>query len=106
MSILMSTYSLVGSIIIMWGMNVKLTLVLLPVIPYILIVTLIVGHFTQKTQERVQYRYSGMTAFIAERLPKIRLIKSFGKEEEEIESGKEVIEDQYKIGRASCRERV
>jgi len=96
MSILMSTYSLVGSIIIMWGMNVKLTLVLLPVIPYILIVTFVVGHFTQKTQERVQYRYSGMTAFIAERLPKIRLIKSFGKEEEEIESGKEVIEDQYK----------
>ncbi|TQS74771.1 ABC transporter ATP-binding protein [Ornithinibacillus gellani] len=96
MSLLMSTYSLVGSIIIMWGMNVKLTLVLLPVIPYILIVTLVVGHFTQKTQERVQYRYSGMTAFIAERLPKIRLIRSFGKEGEEIENGKNVIENQYK----------
>lgn len=94
-SILMSTYGLVGSIIIMWTMNVKLTLVLLPVIPYILIVSLLVGHFTQKTQDQVQTRYSGMTAFLAERLPKIRLIKSFGKEQQEIEQGDDVIDDQY-----------
>jgi len=94
-SILMSTYGLVGSIIIMWTMNVKLTLVLLPVIPYILIVSLLVGHFTQKTQDQVQTRYSGMTAFLAERLPKIRLIKSFGKEQQEIEQGDRVIDDQY-----------
>lgn len=96
LSMLMATYKLVGAIIIMWGMNVKLTLVLLPVIPYILIVSLLVGHFTQKAQDKVQFRYSGMTAFIAERLPKIRLIKSFGKEEEEIEKGDKVIDDQYK----------
>lgn len=95
-SVLMSTYSLVGSLIIMWGMNVKLTLVLLPVIPYILIVSLLVGHFTQKAQDRVQTRYSGLTAFLAERLPKIRLIKSFGKEKQEVEQGDEVIDDQYK----------
>lgn len=95
-SVLMSTYSLVGALIIMWGMNVKLTLVLLPVIPYILIVSLLVGHFTQRAQDRVQTRYSGLTAFLAERLPKIRLIKSFGKEKEEIDQGDEVIDDQYK----------
>src|SRR5699024_5152140 len=76
-------------------MNVKLTFVLLPVIPYILIVSLLVGHFTQKTQDQVQTRYSGMTAFLAERLPKIRLIKSFGKEQQEIEQGDDVIDDQY-----------
>ena len=96
LAIIMSTYKLIGAIIIMWGMNVKLTLVLLPVIPYILIVSLLVGHFTQKAQDKVQSRYSGMTAFIAERLPKIRLIKSFGKENQEIEQADKVIENQYK----------
>lgn len=62
-SVFMSTYSLVGALIIMWGMNVKLTVVLLTVMPYILIVALIVGHFIQRAQDQVQIRYSGITAF-------------------------------------------
>nr|WP_269448167.1 ABC transporter ATP-binding protein [Lentibacillus sp. JNUCC-1] len=92
---LTATYSLIGSFVIMYGMNVKLTLALLPIIPYILIVSAIVGHFTQKTQYGVQEKLSGLTAFFAERLPKIRLIKTFGKEQEEIKQGHEVIYDQY-----------
>jgi len=36
-----------------------------------------------------------LTAFFAERLPKIRLVKSFGKEDKEIEHGKSVIKKQY-----------
>ncbi|WP_217587137.1 ABC transporter ATP-binding protein [Lentibacillus saliphilus] len=92
---LTATYSLVGSFVIMYNMNVKLTLALLPIIPYILIVSAVVGHFTQKTQYGVQEKLSGLTAFFAERLPKIRLIKTFGKEAEEIERGHAVIHDQY-----------
>lgn len=90
-----STYGLIGSFVIMYGMNVKLTLALLPVIPYILIVSLIVGHFTQKAQYGVQEKFSGLTGFFAERLPKIRLVKSFGKEKFEIERGKVVVQEQY-----------
>lgn len=93
--VIIATYSLSGSFIIMYNMNVKLTLALLPVIPYILIVSAIVGHFTQKTQYGVQEKLSGLTAFFAERLPKIRLIKTFGKEQQEIEQGMEVIKKQY-----------
>ncbi|GKV68196.1 multidrug resistance ABC transporter ATP-binding/permease protein BmrA [Sporosarcina sp. NCCP-2716] len=91
-----TTYSLVGSFVIMYGMNVKLTLALLPVIPYIIIVSIAVGHFTQKTQHGVQNRLSDMTAFFAERLPKIRLIKTFGKENYESEKSGTVIQNQYK----------
>ncbi|TQS71057.1 ABC transporter ATP-binding protein [Ornithinibacillus gellani] len=94
-NVLNSTYGLVGSFIIMYGMSSKLTLALLPIIPYILIVSAITGHFTQKTQYGVQHAFSGLTAFFAERLPKIRLVKSFGKEDKEIDRGKTIIQDQY-----------
>ncbi|WP_432355502.1 ABC transporter ATP-binding protein [Sporosarcina sp. A2] len=94
-SLFNTTYSLVGSFVIMYGMNVKLTLALLPVIPYIIIVSIVVGHFTQRTQHGVQSQLSNMTAFFAERLPKIRLIKTFGKEDFEFEKSSRVIENQY-----------
>lgn len=95
-TVLTSTYSLVGSYVIMYTMNAKLTFALLPVIPYILIVSAVVGHYTQKTQRGVQTQYSGVTAFFAERLPRIRLVKSFNKEDEEIRLGKEILIGQYK----------
>lgn len=94
---LIGTYSLVASYVIMYNMNAKLTIALLPVIPYILIVSAIVGHFTQKRQVAVQAQFSGITAFFAERLPRIRLIKSFNKEQEEIQKGKEVLLEQYRV---------
>lgn len=102
LAMIASTVALVGSIAIMWNDNTKLTLALLPIIPYILIVSFIVGYFTQRAQQKVQREYSGMTAFFAERLPKIRLIKSFSKEKREEDHGEEVIESQYKadFGRA------
>lgn len=92
---ILATFTLVSSIAIMYNMNVKLTLALLPVIPYILIVTAGVGHYTQKTQLGVQARFAGITAFFAERLQRMRLVKSFGKEEEEIERGDEVLLKHY-----------
>ncbi|MCG3087948.1 ABC transporter ATP-binding protein [Sporosarcina cyprini] len=95
-TVLNSTYSLVGSYVIMYNMNPKLTFALLPVIPYILIVSAFVGHRTQKTQMGVQAQYSGVTAFFAERLPRIRMVKSFNKEHEEIGLGKQILLDQYK----------
>lgn len=94
-TVLTATYSLAGSFIIMWGMSPKLTLALLPIIPYIWIVSVVVGHFTQKTQYQVQGRLSLLTGYFAERLPKIRLIKSFGKEEYEMKRAEKVIEEQY-----------
>lgn len=96
-TVLMGTYSLVGSYVIMYSMNPKLTFALLPVIPYILIVSAVVGHFTQKRQLAVQAQFSGITAFFAERLPRIRLIKSFNKEQEEIQKGKDILLQQYHV---------
>lgn len=98
-SIVNTTYSFVGSIIIMYGMNVKLTWALLPIIPYILIVTFGVGHFAQKAQQKIQNKYSGLTAYFAERLPKIRLIKMFNKEEVEMDHANKIITEQYKAER-------
>ena len=95
-TVLISTYSLVGSYVIMYNMNPKLTFALLPVIPYILIVSAIVGNRTQKAQMGVQAQYSGVTAFFAERLPRIRMVKSFNKENEEINLGKDILLEQYK----------
>ncbi|MBS4200981.1 ABC transporter ATP-binding protein [Bacillus sp. FJAT-49732] len=94
--LVVSSYGMIGSFVIMYNMNVKLTLALLPVIPYILIVTAVVGHFTQKTQHGVQEQFAGITAFFAERLPRVRLIKSFGKEQKEIDDANYILREQYK----------
>lgn len=94
-ALLVSTYGLLGSFAIMYNMNAKLTLALLPVIPYIFIITIVSGHFTQKTQSKVQGQFSGVTALFAEKLPRIRLVKSFGKEYEEIEKGSKALLDHY-----------
>lgn len=101
--LLVSTYGMIGSFVIMYNMNVKLTLALLPVIPYILIVTAVVGHFTQKTQKGVQEQFSGITAFFAERLPRVRLIKSFGKEQKEIKEANDVLLEQYNAEKKRAR---
>ncbi|MED4462493.1 ABC transporter ATP-binding protein [Metabacillus fastidiosus] len=98
-TVINSTYGFIGSLLIMYGMNAKLTLALLPVIPYMLIVSAVVGHFTQKTQNGVQTKYSGLNAYFAERLPKIRLIKAFGKEKKESELGDQMIQQQYTADR-------
>ena len=83
----------------MYGMNVKLTWALLPIIPYMLIVTFGVSHFAQKAQQKIQNKYSGLTAYFAERLPKIRLIKMFSKEEAEMKNADKIITEQYKAER-------
>ncbi|WP_312113433.1 ABC transporter ATP-binding protein [Brevibacillus reuszeri] len=93
--VLTAIYTLVGSFVIMYGMNEKLAFAILLVIPYMLIVSVLSGHFTQKTQYVVQERLSILTGFFAERLPKIRLIKTVGKEEYEIEKGHDVFHKQY-----------
>lgn len=94
-TVITSTFTLTASYMIMYNMNVKLTFALFPVIPYILIVTTVVGHYTQKTQKDVQANFSNITAFFAERLPKISLIKSFGKEKEEIDEANIVLLENY-----------
>lgn len=94
-TVITSTFTLTASYMIMYNMNAKLTYALFPVIPYILIVTAVVGHYTQKTQKDVQANFSNITAFFAERLPKINLIKSFGKEKEEIDEANDVLLENY-----------
>lgn len=94
-SLIIATYGFIGSFAIMYNMNVKLTIALIPVVPYIVLITIVVGHFTQKTQSNIQKQFSGITSFFAEKLPKMRLIKSFGKENEEISKGQTVLKLQY-----------
>lgn len=97
--IINTAYAFIGSIVIMYSMSTKLTLTLLPTIPYMVIISFVVGHFSQKAQNKVQTRYSGLTAYFAERLPKIRLVKMFTKEEDEMAYADAVIEEQYKAER-------
>lgn len=94
-AIINTTYAFVGAIAIMYGMNAKLTWALMPIIPYMIIVTFGIGHFSQKAQFRLQGRYSGLTAYFAERLPKIRLIKMFSKERAELAHADKVVTEQY-----------
>lgn len=98
-AILNTSYAFIGAIVIMYGMSSKLTLTLMPIIPYMIIISFVVGQFAQKAQNRVQTRYSGLTAYFAERLPKIRLVKMFTKERDEMDYADAVIEEQYKAER-------
>lgn len=89
-------YGLAGTVIIMYGINKQLTLLLLPMIPWSFLVTWFFGRFFFTVGARVQNSYAAMTGFFSERLSSIRLIKSFGAEDKEIKEGFEAIENRYK----------
>jgi ATP-binding cassette, subfamily B, multidrug efflux pump len=74
---------LVGTLIILFATNPKLTLVALPVLPLALLMFMVFGAVSQPLFTQLQIRLSALNTILQENLAGIRVIKAFGREKHE-----------------------
>ncbi|MFZ2487860.1 MAG: ABC transporter ATP-binding protein [Anaerolineae bacterium] len=74
---------LVGTLIILFTTNAKLTLVVLPVLPLALIVFMVFGTISQPLFVKVQQRLSALNTVLQENLAGIKVVKAFTREQSE-----------------------
>ena len=77
--------ALVGSIIIVLTLNTRLTLFILALVPVLIIVAAVFGSRVQKASTQIQDRLADSTVVAEEGLQGIRVVKSFGREEYEMQ---------------------
>lgn len=78
-------YTLIFMLFEIFTMSSKMTVSLLLVIPWSIVVCVISGRLVSRANDERQSVYARFTSYIADRLFNIRLIKSAGTEEKEIE---------------------
>ena len=79
-SIITDTASILGSIVIIFVLNVKLALVAVAVLPFAVILALLLGKMSRKAQRQVLSSVGGLTSKIQENLSGMKVIKSFVQE--------------------------
>lgn len=89
-------YSLFLMLQMIWGMNPKITMALLLVLPYIWATMYIPGRFKFSAKKLVQEKMAKLTTFVAERLGSITLVKSAANENADLQLGYECAEELYK----------
>jgi ATP-binding cassette, subfamily B, bacterial MsbA len=77
--------TLVGSIVIVLMMNARLTLFILALVPVLILVAAVFGSRVQKASTHIQDQLADSTVVAEEGLQGIRVVKSFGREEYEIQ---------------------
>jgi subfamily B ATP-binding cassette protein MsbA len=77
--------TLIGSIVIVLTMNARLTLFILALVPILIAVAAIFGSRLQKASTQIQDELADSTVVAEEGLQGIRIVKSFGREEYEIQ---------------------
>ncbi|MCB0242646.1 MAG: ABC transporter ATP-binding protein [Anaerolineae bacterium] len=76
-------FLLVGTLIILFSTNVKLTLVVLPILPLALIAFMVFGRISQPLFVKVQQKLSALNTVLQENLAGIKVIKAFTRERSE-----------------------
>ena len=89
-------YTLILTLFAVFEISAKMTYSLLLVIPWSIAVCIISGRLVSRANDRRQSAYSKLTAYVADRLFNIKLIKSCGAENKETNSGREQTEKLYK----------
>jgi subfamily B ATP-binding cassette protein MsbA len=82
---LSSVLTLIGSIIIVLTMNARLTLFILALVPILIGVAALFGSRVQKASTQIQDQLADSTVVAEEGLQGIRVVKSFGREDYEIQ---------------------
>ena len=94
---------LAGTLFILMTTNMRLTLVVLPILPAAMIVFMIFGAISQPLFTRLQIRLSAMNTILQENLAGIKLVKAFTREKSEQakfeRSASSVMEQQITITR-------
>ncbi len=76
--------TLIGSIVIVLTMNTRLTLFILALVPVLIVVAGVFGSRLQKASTHIQDELADSTVVAEEGLQGIRVVKSFGREEYEV----------------------
>ncbi|MDT2048431.1 ABC transporter ATP-binding protein [Priestia flexa] len=90
--------SIVGAVIILFFLDVPMTLVLLSVIPVVLLVILPISAVIERVSYERQEYMSKFTGYLSKILSEIRLVKSYSAEGLEYKSGEEYMLSLYKNG--------
>ncbi len=77
--------TLIGSLVIVLTLNARLTLFILALIPILILVAALFGSRLQKASTQIQDQLADATVVAEEGLQGIRVVKSFGREEYEVE---------------------
>jgi ATP-binding cassette subfamily B protein len=84
---------LVGTLVILFTTNVKLTLIVLPILPIAMILFMVFGSVSQPLFTKVQIRLSALNTILQENLAGIRVVKAFTREKEEQKKFRKAADD-------------
>ncbi|HDR5269074.1 ABC transporter ATP-binding protein [Bacillus thuringiensis] len=93
-----SGLSMIGAVVILFLLDVPMTLTLLSAVPVTLFIVIPISKKLYKVSYEQQEKMSEFTALLSQVLGEIRLIKSYGTENFEFERGKRKIEELYVNG--------
>ncbi|MEK4745907.1 ABC transporter ATP-binding protein [Bacillus sp. FSL R9-9481] len=96
--LLSSGLSMIGAVVILFLLDVPMTLTLLCAVPVTLFIVIPISRKIYKVSYEQQEKMSEFTALLSQVLGEIRLIKSYGTEDFEFERGKRKIEELYENG--------
>ncbi len=103
MMTLQSLIMLIGSLIILFITNYKLTLVILPILPIAIVVFFVFSRLAQPLFMEVQIRLSRLNAILQENLAGVRVIRAFVREPQEQRrfnaAADSLLEQQIKVSR-------
>jgi ATP-binding cassette, subfamily B, bacterial AbcA/BmrA len=88
-------YTLVLTLVEVFKISSRMTASLLLVVPWSVAVCVISGRLVSRANDNRQTAYAKLTSYVADRLFNIRLIKSCGMEEKEIESNSKKTDELY-----------
>lgn len=73
-----------GTLIVLFLTNVRLTLVILPILPVAMVLFMVFGGVARPMFEGVQRKLSSMNAILQENLAGIKVVKAFNREQEQL----------------------
>jgi ATP-binding cassette subfamily B protein len=76
-------FLLVGTLIILFTTNARLTLIVLPILPLALVMFMIFGSISQPLFARVQVKLSNLNTILQENMAGIKVVKAFTREKSE-----------------------
>lgn len=95
-AVLPDIYFVVIALKKIWTYDVKLLIVMLVFIPFKIIYTIVFGRLYFNAQTKLRTKQGQITSKIGERIENLPMVKSFNKEEQELEVGSKSIEELYK----------
>ncbi|HEY8444506.1 MAG TPA: ABC transporter ATP-binding protein [Bacilli bacterium] len=88
--------SMIGVVVAMFLLNVKLTLYVLAVTPFVLLFSIIFRKFSRKAHREVRYNVSNINAFLAENLSGMKITQIFNQEEKKLNEFRQRNKDLYR----------